>query len=78
MFARARERRARDDEGFESRTESEHGLLGGRRHHRAIQIVRVVLDQAVRVGRVGLGIENEAVKVCYDGTARTQAVLLDS
>ena len=66
VLASTRERRACDNEWTETGAAREHRVPGRGRHHRTVQVVHVVLDQAVRVDSVRLQSEDRVMSCCSE------------
>lgn len=71
-LARGGERRARDDEGTFTRVNAEEREVRRLLFHEAPQVVRVDLDEAIRVSRVGC--EGPLVKIVQAETYRKRRI----
>ena len=71
-LARGGERRARDDEGTFTRMNAEEREVSRLLFHEAPQVVRVDLDEAIRVSRVGC--EGPLVKIVQAETYRKRRI----
>lgn len=69
---------ARDDHGPEGRFAREHGISRGGGHHSAVEVVRVVLGQAVLVDEVRVdGVVGDAALGCVPGGDLVGCVVVD-